>query len=246
MNEKVETCVDELSIPTNKLFCFHNVTYAFQRFGSDDDFHNGYLFSYNQDEDGWIKKPGHKPVPKFDKYHGIDINPKAATFFKKYNRILEKVIILEWAKFVEKFNNTPKLIEKTEGGKIERNLGKAKKFTKILQESGFNTCFYNEDHNLTEGEIHADHVIPFSYIREDELWNYVLSCKKCNLAKSDYLPPEEFLVNLIDRNNDEKNRRIPELEKSLSKFTDEPDKEIWRHYKNALGDGFIEFKGRFD
>ena len=157
----------------------------------------------------------------------------------------EKVVILEWTRFLEKFNSTPKLIEKTEGGKIERNLGKAKKFTKILQESGFNTCFYNESHDLTSGKIHADHVIPFSYIREDELWNYVLSCEKCNLAKSDYLPQEEFLEKLIRRNNDKKNF-IPELEKSLSKFTDDPDKEILRHYKNALSDGFIQFKGRFD
>tara|TARA_Y100000590_G_scaffold451053_1_gene591760 strand:- start:14 stop:1105 length:1092 start_codon:yes stop_codon:yes gene_type:complete len=246
MEDKVKTCVDRLSNPKSnpkeeQLFCFTNVPYAFQRI--DNDFHNGYLFSYNQD--GWVEKPGKTPVPKFDKYHGIDINPKAATFFKKYNRILEKVVILEWTRFLEKFNSTPKLIEKTEGGKIERNLAKAKKFTKILQESGFNTCFYNESHDLTSGKIHADHVIPFSYIREDELWNYVLSCEKCNLAKSDYLPQEEFLEKLIRRNNDKKNF-IPELEKSLSKFTDDPDKEILRHYKNALSDGFIQFKGRFD
>ena len=185
------------------------------------------------------------PVPKFNRDYGIDINPKAVTFFQKYNRILEKVIILEWAKFLEKFNNTPKLIEKTEGGKIERDSGKAREFTKILWDAGFKTCFYNESHNLNERKIHADHVIPFSYIREDEIWNYVLSCDKCNLAKSDYLPPQKFLDKLIDRNTDESNP-ITGLKESLDKLGDDPKKIISKYHADALSDGFILFKGSFD
>ena len=241
MNEKIKTSIDELSNPKNSLFCFNDVTYAFQRI--DDDFGNGKFFWYEQT--GLNKMHRKTPVPKFNRDYGIDINPKAVTFFQKYNRILEKVIILEWAKFLEKFNNTPKLIEKTEGGKIERDPVKARKFTDALKDAGFKTCFYNESHNLTEGEIHADHVIPFSYMREDEIWNYVLSCDKCNLAKSDYLPPQEFLDKLIDRNTDESNP-ITGLKESLDKLGDDPKKMISKYHADALSDGFILFKGSFD
>ena len=250
--EKIKTCVEELSKPSSNLNCFKNVTYAFQRL---DDFGNGKFFWYN--ETGKIEKPGHKPVPKFDLTYGIDINPKAATFFQKYNRILEKVIILEWAKFLEKFNNTPKLIEKTEGDEIKR---KANDFTKILEDADFKTCFYNESHNLIEGETHADHVIPFSYMREDEIWNHVLSCAKCNLAKSAYLPPKKFIDRLIDRNTDESKfllrinthsdktrKRYQKIVKnSLGKLGDDPKKMILKYYADALSDGFILFKGSFD
>ena len=239
--EKIKTCVEELSDPRSEFNCFKNVTYAFQRIRND--FGKGKFFQYKQT--GENKKPGHGPVPTFDLDYGIDINPEAVTFFQKYHRILEKVIILEWAKFLEKFNNTPKLIEKTEGGKIERDPVKARKFTNALKDAGFKTCFYNESHNLTEGEIHADHVIPFSYMREDEIWNYVLSCDKCNLAKSDYLPPQKFLDDLIDRNTNESNH-IPQLKKSLDKLGDDPKKMILKYHADALSDGFILFKGSFD
>ena len=249
--EKIKTCVEKLSDPRSEFNCFENVTYAFQRIRND--FGKGKFFQYKQT--GENKKPDHGPVPTFDLDYGIDINPEAATFFQKHHRILQKVIILEWAKFLEKFNNTPKLIEKTEGGKIERDSRKAHEFTGILLDAGFKTCFYNESHNLIEGNIHADHVIPFSYIREDEIWNYVLSCDKCNLAKSDYLPPQKFLVKLIDRNTDVSNPDVSnpdvldyirKLKNSLDKLGDDPKKMILKYHADALSDGFILFKGSFD
>ena len=78
----------------------------------------------------------------------------------------------------------------------------------------------------------------------DEIWNYVLSCDKCNLAKSDYLPPQKFLDKLIDRNTDESNHKW--VKKSLDKLGDDPKKMILKYHADALSDGFILFKGSFD
>ncbi len=236
--EKIKKCIEELSNPKlSSTFCFGDVTYAFQRIGND--FGNDKFFHY--EDTGKKNKHRKNPVPKINGNYGIDIIPNALVFFKKHNYILGKIVILEWSRFLEKFNlNTPKIIEKTEGGNIERDLAKATKFRKILLESGFNTCFYNGSHHLDKipsREIHADHVIPFDYIREDEIWNYVLACQECNCKKSAYLPPKIFLQKLIDRNSQEF-ERIPELKISLKKIGNNYPKIIRKHYQNALDDGF--------
>ena len=47
--------------------------------------------------------------------YGINLNIDAIKFFKKYNTLISKSAILEWAKFLEKLNiGLPKLILKTE------------------------------------------------------------------------------------------------------------------------------------
>ena len=47
---------------------------------------------------------------------------------------------------------------------------------------------------------HIDHVIPRSFVFEDEIWNLVATCGNCNGAKSDILPDERFIAKLADRN----------------------------------------------
>lgn len=242
-DEKIKICIEELSNPKLSTFCFNHVTYALQRIGND--FGKGTFFSYKKD--GNIQKHLKVPPPKIVG-DGIDITLDALKFFKEYNFILKKIIILEWSKFLEKHNlSTPKIIEKTEGGKIERDAVKASKFRKSLLDAGYDSCFYNESHDLKKmplKEIHADHVIPFDYIREDEIWNYVLACQKCNCKKSSYLPPRKFIENLIKRNC-EKYEKIKGLEKSVNKLGEVPDKTIKKIYENALDDGFKLFEGNF-
>jgi CRISPR/Cas system Type II protein with McrA/HNH and RuvC-like nuclease domain len=63
-------------------------------------------------------------------------------------------------------------------------------------------CFYCE---ATLGEHLAptvDHVIPWSFLLEDDLWDLVLACSRCNSAKSDWLPERVFIEKLLVRNRD--------------------------------------------
>ncbi|WP_271712779.1 HNH endonuclease domain-containing protein [Anaeromicropila herbilytica] len=74
-------------------------------------------------------------------------------------------------------------------------------YRKILfNEFEEHTCFYCGK-ELDHGDIHVDHFIPWSFIKDDNLWNLVLSCPKCNLKKSDRLTPDLFVDNLIERNH---------------------------------------------
>ena len=69
----------------------------------------------------------------------------------------------------------------------------------LYEEFETKTCFYCGK-KLDEEKIHVDHFIPWSFIKDDNLWNLVLSCPKCNLNKKDKLPNIDFLTRILDRN----------------------------------------------
>ena len=162
---------------------------------------------------------------------GIRLFPESISFFRQNYTLLYKLVILEWAKFLEKMNATPKLISKIESDKVRRHA--LTKYIGIFKE--FKNCFYCKN-ILVKGATHVDHFIPWSYIFEDSAWNLVLSCDKCNLKKRDSLA-RGFLDKLILRNKESKNL---ELNKSLIELGmgDNWDKEIRRHYRNCQEYGF--------
>jgi len=155
----------------------------------------------------------------------IILNKNAIIFFKDNYELLHKSLILEWAKFLEKTNFTPRLISKIE------NLGENKrsslnKFKKILIKID-NLCFYCNT-SLDNEKIHIDHFIPWSYIFDNEIWNLVLSCASCNLKKSDYLATEKCLSKIAIRNN-------------INNFT-MINQNINEYYYSCKKSGFLEYK----
>lgn len=170
----------------------------------------------------------------------ISIKPNAMLFFKQYYPLLLNSVILEWAKYLEKINKgLPKLISKIESEDNPRV--SLKKYEKSLIDL-FKNCFYCNT-LLESKKIHVDHFIPRVYIREDEIWNLVLSCSECNCEKSGSLAPEIFLKKLIKRNK-EYESKIKGLEKSL-KTLDLGygfEKIIDEHYKTAVRQGYIMLK----
>ena len=81
-------------------------------------------------------------------------------------------------------------------------------------------CFYCGN-DLAKASIHVDHVIPWSYIHSDNLWNLVLACNHCNTSKSDRLPATEFLERLLTRNQ------------KLQGVTEKPIREEYLAYDGA-------------
>lgn len=162
----------------------------------------------------------------------IQVYPDAIQFFHDNYSLLHKLVILEWAKFLEKNNNTPRLISRLESDEIRRNV--LKNYLKIYKI--FKTCFYC-DNTLKTGHIHVDHFIPWSYIFEDKAWNLVLACDKCNLKKHDSLA-KGYLGKIIARNktNFEK---ISELKRSINEIDVIGwEKEIRRNFRNCEEYGF--------
>jgi 5-methylcytosine-specific restriction endonuclease McrA len=164
----------------------------------------------------------------------LEIKPEALSFFSKNYDVLKKAVFLEWSRFLEKINTLPRIIEKVESEEVKRR--RLAEYEKIFCDQS--DCFYC-DRRLDDLQTHVDHFIPWSYIFEDEAWNLVLACERCNLRKSDSLAPQNFRNDLIDRNRDYQNE-IPELGKSLLRLDAENNWEpvIKHHYNNCKEYGF--------
>jgi 5-methylcytosine-specific restriction endonuclease McrA len=189
--------------------CFDNVIPRFQPFEQNDY----YQHFYSKAKNG----KGYKSSS--EKY--IILRNEALTFFKKDYETLSKILVLEWAKFLEKTNFTPRLISKIELMKDPKR-SSLTKFRKVLIDMN-KECFYCSS-KLEEGDIHIDHFIPWSYIYEDEIWNLVPACSRCNLIKSDALPPKACMEKIITRNKSNE----------LTKW----NSDIEEYYENCYRAGF--------
>lgn len=130
----------------------------------------------------------------------IQINPVMYEFVCKHKVVIEKLNYYEWARFLERVNEETvavKLLGKIDESAKRNNLAM---YRQILYEEFENkTCFYCGK-KLSPDKIDVDHFIPWSFIKDDNLWNLVLACPSCNRKKSDKLPVGRFLEDLIDRN----------------------------------------------
>ena len=172
----------------------------------------------------------------------IVLDAQIINFLKENHALLMDSVLLYCAIFLEKRNKIPRLIQKIDTGDVSRTPIN-KKFITLFSEQ--KTCFYCPQ-KLEKGQIHVDHFIPWSYVFENEPWNMVLACEKCNLKKSASLP-EGFLVTLKRRNElleYVKNKNKIKLKNSLLKlsFSGEWKKEIDLLYTNCKDSGFPEIK----
>lgn len=132
----------------------------------------------------------------------IQINPLMYEFICKHKLIIEKLNYYEWAKFLEKVNDesvTLHLLDKLDLSAKRNNLLAYRKI--LFEEFEERNCFYC-GRKLLKGKVEVDHVIPWSFIKDDNLWNLVLACHECNRQKSDKLPDISYMNALVERNND--------------------------------------------
>lgn len=113
------------------------------------------------------------------------------------------IINYRWTQMLEGFNHSPRISRKVRA--IDDNnikLTSLKKFHQHLDlifEDGKRKCFYCGE-NIADSEISVDHVIPWSYMFSDDLWNLVYCHKGENSEKSNRLPSEEDITRLEVRN----------------------------------------------
>ena len=133
---------------------------------------------------------------------GIKISRKAYDFMLRYKTELEKLNYYEWAKFMEKINDDSVLVrvlDKLELSTPRRN--DLSIYRDILKrEFEECNCFYCGK-KLGNG-MHVDHFIPWSFIKEDKTWNFVLSCPSCNIKKKDKLVSSNYVKRIINRNKE--------------------------------------------
>lgn len=159
------------------------VNAAFKRYvyGSFYSSFNGTIYSFNRKE-GWLQ-----------------LNPPYIVFFERYKTILLNVTNYRLAVFLEKYNEPERVVNilnKVELVSMRQSLAE---FAQLLQAYGEECCFYCKK---TRSKLHVDHFVPWSYVQNDILWNFVLACPSCNSSKSNKLADSLFLEKLVERNNE--------------------------------------------
>lgn len=130
---------------------------------------------------------------------GLKFNCYAYDFLLKYKTEIESLNYYSWAKFLESVNEEHLLVgvlNKLELSTPQRS--DLSIYREILRnEFEQNNCFYCGKKLST---IHVDHFIPWTFVKEDKIWNFVLACPDCNKKKSDKLPSTSH-IQLIQKRN---------------------------------------------
>lgn len=120
----------------------------------------------------------------------------------KENRLIVlDAINYRWTQMLENFNHSPRLSKKVriiDEDKVRRKpLGKFAPYLGI--ENPECKCFICgvEINNETPA---IDHVIPWSYLYSDDIWNLVFAHQSCNSSKSNVIPNEAMIHRLEERN----------------------------------------------
>lgn len=166
----------------------------------------------------------------------ITLNPVVYQYLLRHKIMIEKVNYFEWAKFLHDVNEASSndYLEVLDYSTKRKNLDV---YRKILFEEFGDRCFYCGALLKDDRNAHVDHFIPWSFVKDDKLWNFVLACSKCNVRKNNKLPPRDKVELIVDRNRFLLDRRASESLIDTNVYTDETIPYL---YKVATINGFNE------
>ena len=122
---------------------------------------------------------------------------------KEYAFVLSQLLNYRWAQLLEKFNNSPRIALKVKGisdEKIRRNSLQKFRDILLLQMHEDKVLDFYSGEKLDKNDITVDHVIPWSFMYSDDIWNLVLTSKSNNSSKNNSVPSEETIHRLEERN----------------------------------------------
>ena len=117
--------------------------------------------------------------------------------------VLKQLLNYKLAQLLEQYNDSPRITQKVRGlsdQQLRRN--SLKKFKDILLALAPNEPildFYTGE-VLDRHDISLDHVIPWSFIYSNDLWNLVITSRSNNSKKSNRTPSKEIIDQLQERN----------------------------------------------
>ena len=140
----------------------------------------------------------------FDKKeYSLVFNPCFVSYLQENKRVYDKLTFYQWMLFIEKRLKKTKAVMGSIGTRLDevtkRDRSSLERFKKeIYQTEGEHRCFYCG--KKLENSCHLDHFIPWSFYKQDVLWNFVCACPKCNESKNNRLAPDPYLHKLEERN----------------------------------------------
>lgn len=155
-----------------------------------------------QDVSWRFLKLRNKDIPLYDYKKGSDfLVLKDVKILEEYSDILFESINFRWTQILENYNSSPRIAKKVrilDFDNLKRNsLTSFRKYIDL--ENPSNNCFICEERIINETPS-IDHVIPWSFIYHDDLWNLVYTHKSCNSSKSNSIPTKLEIKKLGERN----------------------------------------------
>lgn len=145
------------------------------------------------------------PLYEYDKKNSrILFDYNEAMVLNDYAVVVSQLLNYRWAQLLEKFNYAPKIANKVNSiaqTKIDRNDLKKYKEELLKQYNGKAIDFYTGK-ELDKNDISVDHVIPWSFMYSDDIWNLVLTSRSNNSSKSNSIPSQEVIDKLKERNKE--------------------------------------------
>ncbi|MBL12321.1 MAG: HNH endonuclease [Rhodospirillaceae bacterium] len=143
---------------------------------------------------------------KSDEIYDLDrdnrtIRPHQPDLIRKYSDVLFDLINYRWTQELERFNSSPRISQKIKGTDQENIRRKSlARFHQYLDvENPQHICFHTGK-PINRGNLSIDHVIPWSYLFSDDLWNLVYVDKSYNSSKGNRVPSENTIKRLEERN----------------------------------------------
>ena len=166
----------------------------------------------------------------------------AYKFIMTYKLEIEQMNYYAWARFLETINtNNPtiNLLESLDRSTPKRN--DLSIYRDILRdEFETNNCFYcGSPLSKLPRKTHVDHLLPWSFVKSDHLWNFVLSCDKCNSKKNNMLPTKQKLAEVVSRNTLLETASNPFIQKEMVGYTKDLMWNIWDY---ASRQGYIVYE----
>jgi 5-methylcytosine-specific restriction endonuclease McrA len=147
-----------------------------------------------------------KPLPIYllDKEsETITFDYKQIEVIQSNGFVLKQLLNYKLAQLLEQYNDSPRITQKVRGLSDQQlrrnNLTKYRKILLSLKPEEPIIDFYTGK-VLEEHQISVDHVIPWSFIYSNDLWNLVITSKSFNSQKSNRTPDRSVIERLQKRN----------------------------------------------
>ncbi|MFI3251974.1 MAG: HNH endonuclease domain-containing protein, partial [bacterium] len=133
----------------------------------------------------------------------IYFDKESIILLNEYNIILAELLNFKWSLLLEQYNNQPKISSKVKGSSsVELKRKSLKRYKDILLaqfNNGQVLDFYTNE-PIDINDVSIDHVIPWSFMYSDDIWNLVVTSKSNNSKKSNKIPSKDIIGKLNIRN----------------------------------------------
>jgi hypothetical protein len=118
-----------------------------------------------------------------------------------YAEIIYESVNFRWTQILENFNSSPRIAKKVRVLDLpEVKRASLTRFRAFLDvENQGQICFICNKTIINETPS-IDHLIPWSFLYSDDLWNLVYTHRSCNSMKSNIIPTEFQIVIIEERN----------------------------------------------